>query len=368
LKKVLVVGGAGYVGCVLIEELLNKGYSVRVLDRLFFGLRPIEHLLDRVEFIRDDMRELNDAHVDDCMAVINVGGLSNDPTAEFDPKANEELNTYATISVAEVAKRVGVPRMIFASTCSIYDRGTDDARDVVLDEESPVDPRAAYAQSKYAGEQALLRLSDDAFCVTSLRKGTIHGFSPRMRYDLVLNTFVKDALSKGSIVLQRGGEMWRPLVDVRDVARAYVMVLEADPRHVEGQIFNVSAANYRISEVALRTQRALVDVGVPVTIESDYTYRTVRSYRVSSEKSRRILGFHPQVSIEESAMNMVREIQRLGFTDFGHPRYYNIDWVKLLEESADIVRTHGYVLSKPDALAAPRDVLDLTADRDAAVG
>jgi nucleoside-diphosphate-sugar epimerase len=368
VKKVLVVGGAGYVGCVLVEELLNKGYSVRVLDRLFFGIRPIEHLVDRVEFIRDDMREIDDEHLDDCMAVINVGGLSNDPTAEFDPRANEELNTYAAVRVAEVAKRVGVPRLLYASTCSIYDRGSDDARDVVLDEESDVNPRAAYAQSKYAGEQALLRLSGDGFCVTALRKGTIHGFSPRMRYDLVLNTFVKDALSRGSIVLQRGGEMWRPLVDVRDVARAYVMTLEADPRDVGGQIFNVSAANYRISEVALRTQRALADIGVPVTIESDYTYRTVRNYRVSSEKFDRVLGFHPQVSIEDSAVNMVREIQRLGLTDFGHPRYYNIDWVKMLEESADIVRTHGYVLSKPDAFAAPRDVVDLTADTDAAVG
>jgi nucleoside-diphosphate-sugar epimerase len=364
VKKVLVIGGAGYVGCVLIEELLNKGYSVRVLDRLLFGLAPMEHLLDRVELIHEDMRDLAEPHVEDCMAVINVGGLSNDPTAEFNPRANEELNTFAAIRVAEVAKRVGVPRLIFASTCSIYDRGLgDESRDVVLDEEAPVDPRAAYALSKYAGEQALLRMSDDDFCVTSFRKGTIHGFSPRMRYDLVLNTFVKDALSRGSLSLQRGGEMWRPLIDVRDVARAYVMAIEADAADVGGQIFNLSAGNFRISEVALRTQRALADMGVHAIIEADYSYRTIRNYRVSSEKSRRVLGFQPQVSIEQSILHMVEEIRRWNRTDFANPRYYNIEWIKLLEESAEIVRTHGYVLTKPEHFAAPYGVVALTGER-----
>ncbi len=363
MKKVLVVGGAGYVGCVLVEELLNKGYSVRVLDRLFFGISPIEHLLDRVELIQEDMRDVEESLVEDCMAVINVGGLSNDPTAEFNPKANEELNTHAAARIAEVAKRVGVPRMIMASTCSIYDRGISETNDVVLDEDSPVNPRTAYASSKYNGEQAILRMSDDDFCVTSLRKGTIHGFSPRMRYDLVLNSFVKDALSRGSLSLHWGGEMWRPLIDVHDIARAYVMAMEADPEHVGGQIFNLSAGNYRISEVALRTQKTLADMGISVTIESDYSYRTIRNYRVSSEKTRRVLGFHPQVTIEESVRSMVQEVRRWRYTDFSHPRFYNIDWMKLLEESAEITRTFGYVLTKPEPPAPLEDVVVLTPGR-----
>src|SRR5919108_4030067 len=123
MKKVLVVGGAGYVGCVLVEELLAKGYSVRVLDRLFFGRGPADGFLDRVELIQEDMRDLDASHMSDCGAVINIGGLSNDPTAEFNPRANEELNTVASIRVAEIAKRAGVERMVFGSTCSIYDRG-----------------------------------------------------------------------------------------------------------------------------------------------------------------------------------------------------------------------------------------------------
>src|SRR6266545_416888 len=123
MRKVLVIGGAGYVGCVLVEELLAKGYSVRVLDRLFFGQEPARGFLDRVELVEEDMREFDESHVHDCGAVINIGGLSNDPTAEFNPKANEEMNTHASIRVAEVAKRAGASRLIFASTASIYDRG-----------------------------------------------------------------------------------------------------------------------------------------------------------------------------------------------------------------------------------------------------
>jgi nucleoside-diphosphate-sugar epimerase len=365
MKKVLVVGGAGYVGCVLVEELLNKGYSVRIFDRLFFGQAPLEHLLDRVELVCEDMREIDASHAADCTAVINLGGLSNDPTAEFAPLANEELNTFAAIRVGEVAKRAGVERLLVASTCSIYDRGLgNDHLDVLLDEDARVNPQAAYASSKYNSEQELLRMSDDEFCVTAFRKGTIFGFSPRMRYDLVVNTFVKDALSRGSLFLQAGGEMWRPLIDVRDVARAYVMALEADPARISGQIFNLSAGNFRISELALRVQQALTEMGRKVSIEADYAYRTVRNYRVATDKVRQTLGFQAQIDIGESVRQMVQGIERWGYTDFSNPRYYNIGWMKLLEESVEIIRTHGYALSRPESLRLAPNVIDVTDETD----
>ena len=349
MNKVLVVGGTGYVGCVLIDELLAKGYSVKVLDRMFFGREPASEFLDRVELIVDDMRDVNESHVADCMAVINIGGLSNDPTAEFNPKANEELNTHASIRVAEVAKKAGVPRLIFASTCSIYDRGVgEEVHDVLLDEESDVSPKAAYATSKLAAEQAILALASDDFHPVSFRKGTIFGFSPRMRYDLVVNAFVKDALSKGRLSLHYGGAMWRPLIDVKDVARAYVMALEAETEQIHGQIFNLSAGNFRISELALRVANTLRDLDVEAQLDVDYTYRMVRSYRVSGDKILRVLGFQPRVSVEESVTNMVHEIRKRELTDFTNPRYYNIEWMKLLEEAVEIVAKHGYVLSKPD--------------------
>lgn len=347
-NKVMLVGGAGYVGCVLTEELLAKGYSVRILDRVFFGKRPIEHLLDRVELVLADMRDLDESDLEDCDAVINLGGLSNDPTAEFNPQANRELNTDASIRVAEVAKRAGVSSLVFASSCSIYDRGVEsETRDVLLDEEAEVSPRAAYASSKLAAEQGIMSLSSSEFAVTALRKGTILGFSPRMRYDLVVNTFVKDALAHGRLNIHYGGEIWRPLIDVKDVARAYVLVLEADRETVGGQVFNLAAGNFRISELALRVQGALRKMGIEAALDVDYSYRLVRNYRVSTEKIGRALDFRPRVSIEESVERMVNEIRAWGYTDFNHPRYYNIDWMKLLEEAAGIVGSHGYVLTKP---------------------
>jgi nucleoside-diphosphate-sugar epimerase len=348
MKKVLVVGGAGYVGCVLVEELLAKGYSVRILDRLFFGREPASEFLDRVELVVEDMRDFDESHAEDCSAVINIGGLSNDPTAEFNPEANEELNTHASIRVAEVAKKAGVRRMIFASTCSIYDRGVgEEVRDILLDEEADVDPRAAYATSKLAAEQAILAMADADFSPVSFRKGTIFGFSPRMRYDLVVNSFVKDALSTGKMSVHYGGAMWRPLIDIKDVARAYVTALECDQELIAGQIFNLTGGNFRISELGLRVQTALRDLGVHAELDVDYSYRLVRSYRVSGEKILRVLGFQPRVTVEESVEHMVHEIDRLGYRDFSHPRYYNIEWMRLLESVLDTVSSHGYVLSKP---------------------
>lgn len=347
--KVLVVGGAGYVGCVLVDELLAKGYSVRVLDRMFFGRAPAEHFLDRVELVVEDMRDVDESHMEGCSSVINLGGLSNDPTAEFNPRANEELNTHASVRVAEVAKRAGVRRLLFASSCSIYDRGVgEEVRDILQDEDSEVAPRAAYATSKLAAERGILPLADADFAPVSFRKGTIFGFSPRMRYDLVVNAFVKSAMTTGKLVLHYGGEMWRPLIDVRDVARAYVMALESDCDAIRGQIFNLTAGNFRISELALHVVGALRDLGVAAELDVDYSYRMVRSYRVSGEKIFRTLGFRPKVSVEESVRDMVEQIDRHGYTDFSNPRYYNIDWMKLLEESLETVRSHGYVLSKPD--------------------
>ena len=141
--------------------------------------------------------------------------------------------------------------------------------------------------------------------------------------------------------------MWRPLIDVKDVARAYVAALESEPDAIRGQVFNLAADNYRISELALQSLRALRALGLAVELDVDYSYRMVRSYRISSHKAVQALGFAPRVSLEESIRNMVEQIRARGYTDFSHPRYYNIEWMKLLEETVDIVARHGYVLSKP---------------------
>lgn len=348
MRKILVVGGAGYVGAVLIRELLDRGYAVKILDRLYFGDMGIKPNRDRVELVIGDMRVLPPSLFDDVDVVVNLGGLSNDPTAEYNPQANYEMNTLAATTLASLAKAKGIRRYIYASSCSIYDRGVSrQERDVIQDEDSEVEPRAAYSVSKYHAEFELQKLADENFCPVFLRKGTLFGFSPRMRYDLVVNTFVKDALSKGVITIHYGGEMWRPLVDVRDAARAYAALIEADEALVHGQIFNLVYANMRISELALRVQKALAEVGVKTEINADYGYTGVRSYRVSGQKVTQCLGFWPVVSIEESVQDMVVKIRSLGYTDFENPRYYNIRWMRFLEEANNIIKITGSVFEAP---------------------
>ena len=353
-KKILVIGGAGYVGCVLVEELQKRGYAVKVFDRLYFGDTGLQSLRDRVEVVAGDMRATDPSLFEDIAAVINLGGLSNDPTAEFNPDANYEMNTVATEQLAAQAKKAGVRRFLFASTCSIYDQGVEDLEAaLILDETSSVSPRAAYSSSKFEGEQRLLAMTDDVFCPVVLRKGTIYGWSPRMRFDLVVNTFLKDALTRGCITIHYGGEMWRPMVDVRDAARAYIACLEAEESKVRGQIFNVIYRNMRISELALRVKETLGAQGVEVKIVPDYSYEGVRNYRVSARKIAAALDFRPVVDVEESVINALEKLRSFSFSEFEDPRYYNIRWLKLLEEAERVLDAKGSLFGLPGQSGRP---------------
>jgi nucleoside-diphosphate-sugar epimerase len=350
VRRILVVGGAGYVGSVLTEELLQRGHAVRVLDRLYFGDAGLRAVRGRIELVEADMRGVSPRVLDGVDAVVNVGGLSNDPTAEYNPRANHEINTVATVALARLCKAAGVRRYVMASSCSIYDCGVlDEGVDILRDETSPVAPRAPYSRSKHDAERAVLPMADEGFCPVALRKGTVYGYSPRMRYDLVVNTFVRDALAGRRLTLHHGGEMWRPLVDVRDAAQAYVALIEAEPAAVRGEVFNLCYRNLRISELALRVREALRHLGIKVDIRPDYQHGSVRNYRVSGEKIARVLSFRPKVSIEESVADMVQRIRGNGQIDFENPRYYNIRWIQLLEDDRKAAGIAGSVLDAPPA-------------------
>jgi nucleoside-diphosphate-sugar epimerase len=206
-----------------------------------------------------------------------------------------------------------VRRYVLASSCSIYDCGIGDERaDVLQDETARVAPRAPYSVSKYEAERAVLAMTDKAFSPVILRKGTVYGYSPRMRYDLVVNTFVRDALATGRLTVHHGGEMWRPLVDVRDVAQAYVALIEAEDAAVRVEIFNLCYKNLRISELALRIQEALRWLGIAVEVRPEYHHGAVRNYRVSCDKIGRVLSFRPKVSIEEAVADIVQRAKANG--------------------------------------------------------
>jgi nucleoside-diphosphate-sugar epimerase len=338
---ILVTGGAGYIGCIAVRQLLDKGEAVRVYDKLYFGDEGLAEVRDKIELVQGDIRSFDPAVLDGCDAVLHLAGLSNDPTAEFNPKANEEINTHGTEVVATACKAAGIKRFINASTCSIYDLGFY-APDFLRDEESEVKPRAAYAVSNYEAERILLAMADERFCPVILRQGTVYGWSPRMRYDLVVNTFMRDAIGKGSLTVHAGGEMWRPLVDVTDLCRVYIACVEAPDEKVHGKIFNVVGKNYRILELAHWVREALKPVK-KVEIEVDYTTYKTRSYRVSGERIQSVLGVKPLVGVKESVEQMLRQVDEYKQMDLYNPRYYNIEWMTLLSDMESTLKRIGGV-------------------------
>jgi nucleoside-diphosphate-sugar epimerase len=327
-QLVLVTGGAGYIGCVLVRRLINRNYRVRILDRLYWGSGPIAPLLDQVELVESDVRDMPATALDGVDAVIHLAGLSNDPTAEYDPEANWQMNAIATETLGRNCVDRDVERLVFASSCSLYD-GLPPG---MHDETAPIQPRGAYATSKRYGEEALLSLVEDGLCPVMLRNGTVYGYSPRMRFDLVVNTFLKDALLKGQLSLHGGGWMWRPLVDVRDVADALIAVMEAPAPLVRGEIFNVLHSNYQIRELAMLVAGSVQLLGRSVTLKEEPAPRLTRDYECSNTKLAGRLGFQPSHSVVEAIDGMLASIDVEDKTMLTDPRFYNIRWMELLSE------------------------------------
>ena len=338
---ILVTGGGGYLGAVLTPMLLERGYQVRVVDRFYWGHAPLAAVAGRVELVHADVRDLPTAVLEGVDAVVHLAGLSNDPTAEWAPEANWQMNAVATERLAGACKRAGVRRLTFGSSCSLYD-GLPAGR--TYDEAAEVQPRGAYATSKRYGEEALLSAASADFCPVILRQATVYGFSPRMRYDLVVNTFLKDALARGRLSLHGGGWMWRPLVDVRDVARAHVAALEAPADKVNGEIFNVVHDNYQIRQLAMLVAGSAQLFGHSVALDEAPLPSLVRDYRCSAAKIRDRLGFEATLTPLESIADMLQRVSEAGIADFAHPRFYNIAWMTLLAEVQPMLAPFATVL------------------------
>jgi len=327
--KVLVTGGAGYIGSVLVPRLLERGHQVRVVDRMFWGL-PHYAELPGVELVNADIRRLPEGVFDGIDAVDHLAGFSNDPTAEFSPEANWQMNAVATDAIAGLCRDAGVRRLVFGSSCSLYD-GADDS-ETLLDESSALAPRGAYATSKRYSEEALLRHAGPDFEPVILRQATVFGPSPRMRFDLVVNSFVKDALVRQRLILHGGGRMWRPLISVDDLAAAHVACLEAPGELVAGETFNAVGSNYQVRELAEVVANALVKLGKPVALEDGPLPKIVRNYKCSGEKLRSRLDLDLATTPAMAVARLVENYGGAPIEALGHPRYYNIAWMELLEQ------------------------------------
>jgi nucleoside-diphosphate-sugar epimerase len=336
---ILVTGGAGYVGSVLVNELLALGETVRVVDTQWFGNPFAKH--ERLEMIQADLRHPNPAWLDKVDAVVHLAGLSNDPTADFAPELNSESNVLATRllaqAVAEKAQRDKREiRFLFASTCSVYYSPTtsETANVELMTEDLPIAPTANYSKTKRLAEIEILRVADQypMFCPVILRKGTIFGLAPRMRFDLVVNVFTLHAWRSRVLTVHGSGEAWRPLLHIRDAADAYIHLLAAPTTTTRGQIYNLSHKNYRVLELAHWIGEVLDQrYGVEIRVKRDRSNDTgARSYYVSGDKIARAIGFRAERGIAEAVTTIWDALER---DDFGpeperDPRFFNIRWLK----------------------------------------
>ncbi|MCX6781445.1 MAG: SDR family oxidoreductase [Candidatus Magasanikbacteria bacterium] len=321
-ETVLVTGGGGYLGSILVPLLLDAGYRVKVIDRFFFGIETLQNVdLERCELIIADTRWYPKELLADVYAVIDLAALSNDPSGELDQQRTLDINFHARVRTATIAKEMGVKRYILASSCSVYG-----FQDGIVDEAAQPAPITTYAQASLYAEQGVLALGSKDFSVTVLRQGTLYGLSPRMRFDLVVNT-MSLTLFKEKIINIRGGGQWRPLVHVSDSARAFLKVLEAPVEIVSGQIFNVGSTshNFQIIEIANYILKGS-DLGGRILHEK--TAVDTRSYRVSCEKISKQLNFVPQFTPEDGAREVLKALT--DGTISNTPETSTIDWYKYL--------------------------------------
>lgn len=312
---ILVTGGSGYVGSVLVRQLLDKGYKIRVLDVGIFGHDALNEVRNKIELVEDDIRTCSVDVFDGVSDIIHLAGFSNDPTAEYRPKENFTVNVDGTRHLAKLAKKVKARRFIFGSSCSVYYTINPDDKEKT--EEDFITPTVPYSISKHLAEDIVLGAG--VFTPVILRKGTVYGLSPRMRYDLVVNTMVKDAYKNRRISLHQGGRMWRPLVDIEDAARAYIVALEN--KNLSG-IYNLVGINILVSGVADEIKKTLKnEFGVDVEIESQ-DVGVSRSYRVSGERFCKA-GFTEFRPLSRAIKDLWEDIEK-NKRDFSENKYYNI--------------------------------------------
>lgn len=328
--NVLVTGGAGYVGSVMSRILLEKGYNVTCLDRLFFGTDSIKEIMDRITFVRDDVRWFKPEILRGLDAVFDLASLSNDPCGELDPKKTLEINYKGRVRVANLAKKYGVKKYVFASTCSVYG-----FQEGLINEVSDLNPLTTYAKASVMAEKEILPLADETFSATILRQATVYGFSYRMRFDLAINGMVLGYYRNGKIPIMRDGKQWRPFVNVKDTSNAFIKVLEAEPEVVNGQIFNVGSdeQNIQIFNLAKLVAEAC---NLPFKYEW-YGDCDTRSYRVSFNKINKTLSFKPQTSIKKGAKNVFDALNE-GRLNPDDPRMITVKWYKHLLETQRLLK------------------------------
>jgi nucleoside-diphosphate-sugar epimerase len=317
-RPVLVIGGAGYIGCWLVRRLLEEGRHVRVLDSAVYGLEPIQDLLahPRLEYQNGDCRNIQDVvkAMRGVSNAVHLAAIVGDPACEVDRKTTIEINYAATRMLVEIAKGNGVERFLFASSCSVYG-----ATDELMDENSEVAPISLYGETKQASERALLEAAEDGFHPVLMRFATVFGLTQRPRFDLVVNLLSAKASQEGVITIYNG-QQWRPFIHVKDLSEAMLLLLQAPLDAVSGQVFNVgdNRLNYTLAALAEIIRDVFPDTRVEWVENADQ-----RNYRVDFSKIEKRVGFRCRYSLEEGVREIKVALESSLIPSYRHIRFNN---------------------------------------------
>lgn len=334
VQHVLITGHNGYLGSVMTPYFLAAGYSVVGLDTGYFDPCTLRPDVAEVPTIRKDIRDLVPNDLQRFEAVVHLAALSNDPIGNLNSQWTEEINFQASVRLAELAKQAGVRRFLFSSSCIMYGNSTA----AIVTEDSPLDPQTDYARSKVASEAAIAKLAGDGFSPTFMRNGTVYGFSPRMRFDTVLNNLVGSAVTTGEVKVLSDGRPWRPVVHVEDIARAFMVVLEAPLAEVHNQAFNVGAnhLNHQILELAEIVVKTVPQSALVVVAQADADQRT---YKADFGKfARAFPTFAFKWSAQEGAQELYEAFKAVGLThdDFVDKRFTRLKWLNYLLDTGKL--------------------------------
>jgi len=317
MKKIIVIGGAGYVGCQLVSELMKKEYEVTVFDLMIYG-NNLPTNAKNLNIIQGDVRDIEKLKrsLKSQDAVIHLACISNDPSFELNPKLGKEINFDCFKPLVLASKEQGVKRFIYASSSSVY--GVKDTPEVT--EESSLEPLTDYSKFKAQCEDVLLSNTDANFIGTILRPATVCGYSPRQRLDLVVNILTNFAYHTKKIKIF-GGSQLRPNIHISDMVDSYICLLNGKISKVSNQIFNVGFENYSVEKLAL-----MVKENIQENIELEYTKSDDnRSYHISSKKISNVLNFKPNKNINEAIKDLIAAFeQKLLSNTFNNDEYYNI--------------------------------------------
>ena len=319
IKRVLIAGGAGYLGSILARKLLERNYKVRVLDTLTFGDEPIRELLnnENFELVKGDIRNIEVIYkaLKDIDSVVHLAAVVGDPACKQEPENTIEINYLATKIFAEACKYNQINRFVFASTASVYG-----VQEGLVHEEVTPNPVSLYARSKLKSEEGILSLVDENFSPTVFRMGTLYGLSPRMRFDLVVNVLTMKAVTEKKIKIF-GGQQWRPLVHVADAAEAYITCLEAPIDKVRGQVFNIGSneQNYQIYQLGDLIKKEMPEIAIETTPEN----ADLRNYHQDNSKFNNLVGFNAKYNVDDAIREIKTAIEEGRISNPLDSRYYN---------------------------------------------